>query len=145
MEDKEMDGRTCLRFEIPGATVNYKKKSLFPSKEKATEEFCPVLDMSRGGLRFLTQKPLKINSRVNLEISLPGEKIPLSQKGRVRWASFHVGKSYKNQIGVQFDPYGEKKSQNYPGNLVKIIALEQKFAPPEKTEAEKTEKFDIEE
>lgn len=144
MEEKEIDGRSCLRFEIPGATVNYKKKILLSSKEKHDEEFCPVLDISRGGLRFLTQKPLKINSNVNLKIALPGEKIPLIQKGRVRWASFYVGKSYKYQIGVQFDPYGEKKRQNYPGNLTKIIALEQKFVPPEKSEPKKTEKFDVE-
>lgn len=140
-----MDGRSCLRFEIPGATVSYKKKALFSLKEKYDEEFCPVLDISRGGLRFLTQKTLKINSRVSLEIALPGEKIPLTQKGCVRWASFHVGKSYKYQIGVQFDPYGEKKRRNYPGNLTKIIALEQKFSPPEKPAEKKTEKFDIEE
>lgn len=144
MEDKRIDGRSCLRFEIPGATVNYKKKTLFSLKEKYDEEFCPVLDISRGGLRFLTQKSLKINSKLSLEIALPGEKIPLIQKGRVRWASFNVGKSYKYQIGVQFDPYGEKKSQNYPGNLTKIIALEQKFAPPEKSTAEKSEKFEVE-
>lgn len=144
MEEKKIDGRSCLRFEIPGATVSYKKKTLLSSKEKHDEEFCPVLDLSRGGLRFLTQKPLKINSIVNLKIALPGEKIPLIQNGRVRWASFYVGKSYKYQIGVQFDPYGEKKRQNYPGNLTKIIALEQKFVPPEKSEPEKTEKFDIE-
>lgn len=141
MEYTGTEGRECIRFEVPGATVSYKKKKLFSSKEKYGEEFCPVLDMSRGGIRFLTQNPLKINSRLILKISLPGEKIPLNQMGHVRWASFNVGKSYKYQIGVQFDPYGEKKGQNYPGNLTKTIALEQKFAP--KGKAKKTEKFDV--
>lgn len=144
MEPREMERRLCVRFEIPGATVSYKKKSLLSTKEDFDEEFCPVLDISRGGLRFLCQNALKINSRVTLMISIPGEKIPLTQKGVVRWSSFAVGKSYKYQIGVQFNPYGEKKDQNYPGNLVKIIALEQKFAPKEKMVEGKTEKFDVE-
>ncbi len=145
MEYTGKEGRACVRFEIPGATVSYKKKAFITSKEKHGEEFCPVIDISRGGIRFLTQNPIKINTKLNLEIALPGEKIPLIQTGRVRWASFHVGKSYKHQIGIQFDPYGEKKGQNYPGNLTKIIALEQKFAPAEKSEIKKIEKFDIKE
>lgn len=144
MEQKEMERRLCLRFEIPGATVSYKKKSLLSSKEEFDEEFCPVLDISRGGLRFLCQNEMKVTSKIILKISVPGEKIPLTQKGVVRWSSFAVGKSYKYQIGVQFNPYGEKKDQNYPGNLVKIIALEQKFVPQEKAASEKTEKFDVE-
>jgi len=54
-------------------------------------------------------------------------------KGRVRWSAANPGKSYKYQIGIQFNPYGEKKGQNYPGSLVKIIALEQKFIPDDKS------------
>ncbi|MFP4081191.1 MAG: PilZ domain-containing protein [Candidatus Aminicenantes bacterium] len=137
MGENELDGRSCVRFETPGATVSYKKKTFFFSKGKYGEEFCPILDISRGGLRFLAQKDIKINKELNLKISIPGEKIPLVQKGKVRWCSFNVGKSYKYQIGIQFSPYGEKKGQNYPGNLTKIIALEQKYVPPEKRTKEK--------
>jgi len=133
MNFKGIERRTCLRFEIPGATVNHKTKKFFPSKSKYREEFCPVLDMSRGGLRFLSQLSLKINKNLIMKISVPGERIPLLIKGQVRWVSPNVGKSYKYQIGVQFNPYGEKKEQNYPGTLVKIIALEQKFSTWEKS------------
>ncbi len=139
-----MERRLCVRFEIPGATVNYKKKGFLHGKTEFDEEFCPVLNISRGGLRFLCQEDLKIKSKVELQISVPGEKIPIAQKGIVRWTSFAAGKSHKYQIGIQFNPYGEKKDQNYPGNLVKIIALEQKYAPKEEGATEKTEKFDIE-
>ena len=144
MEFKGIERRSCLRFEIPGATVSYKKKSLLPSKEDYAEEFCPILDISRGGIRFLTQKPLKIDSNIILKISIPGEKIPLVQKGRVRWSSLNVGKSYKYQIGVQFNVYGEKKDQNLVSNLTKIIALEQKFASKEELDSAEKEEFDIE-
>jgi len=69
-----------------------------------------------------------------MQISLPGERVPFEMKGQVRWIAAHAGKSYKYQVGVQFNPYGEKKGQNYPGALVKIIALEQKFAPAAREE-----------
>lgn len=126
-DDKGIERRSCQRFKIPGATVDYKREKIFPPSSGFIEEFCPVLDISRGGVRFLTQKPIKQNSHLSLKISVPGERIPLVLTGEVRWSTFNPGKSYKYQVGVQFSAYGEKKGQNYPGNLVKIIALEQKF------------------
>ncbi len=143
MEYIGIERRTCIRFEIPGATLNYKKDKALLPETKYGEEFCPILDISRGGLRYLTQENLKINSNVTLKISLPGERVPLVMKGQVRWVAINAGKSYKYQIGAQFNPYGEKKGQNYPGALVKIIALEQKFAPTEKSDAE-SDKGDFE-
>jgi hypothetical protein len=130
MSDKGIERRLCQRFKIPGATISYTRQKLLFSSKGFNEEFCPVLDISRGGVRFLTQKPLKFKAKVVLQISIPGERIPLSLKGHIRWSSFNPGKSYKYQAGVQFNAYGEKKDQNYPGSLVKIIALEQKFIEP---------------
>ena len=130
MGDKGIERRICQRFKIPGATVSYRKEKFFSSKTKIDEEFCPVLDLSRGGVRFLTQKPLKFKSRVTLQLSVPGERIPLNLKGRVRWSTFNAGKSYKYQAGVQFSPYGLEKNQNVPQVLTKIVALEQKFIEP---------------
>jgi Tfp pilus assembly protein PilZ len=131
MGDKGIERRLCQRFKIPGATVSYRKEKLFSSKKKIDEEFCPVLDLSRGGVRFLTQKPLKFKSKICLQLSIPGERIPLDLKGRVRWSTFNAGKSYKYQAGVQFNPYGLEKGQNVPQTLTKLVALEQKFVEPE--------------
>lgn len=127
MEENEIERRSCIRFKIPGATVNYQRKAFLFTRPGFIEEFCPVLDISRGGVRFLTQNALKQNTEVSLKISVPGERIPFTMKGIVKWSSLSEGKSYRYQVGVQFNPYGEKKDQNLPGNLVKIIALEQKF------------------
>lgn len=135
MEEKSIERRACIRFKIPGATINYQKESFLFKSVSFIEEFCPIIDLSRGGVRFLTQKSLKENSKVFLKISVPGERIPLTLKGVVKWVLPSEGKSYQYQVGVQFNPYGEEKDQNYPGNLVKIIALEQKFGE-EKEEAE---------
>lgn len=132
MEEEEIEKRTCIRFSIPGASVSYEFKKL-------VEEFSPLVDISRGGLKFIGKKPPEMNADVTLKISVPGERIPLTMHGKVRWISYIEAKDHYF-IGVQFNPYGEKQGENYPGNMVKIIALEQKYAIKEKA---KTEKFEI--
>jgi Tfp pilus assembly protein PilZ len=130
MGEKGMERRLCQRFKIAGATVSYRRDRVFASKSKVDEEFCPVLDFSRGGVRFLTQKPLKFKSKIVLQLSIPGERAPLDIKGRVRWSTFNAGQSYKYQAGVQFNPYGLEKDQNPPQTLTKIVGLEQRFIEP---------------
>ena len=120
MEEEGIEKRTCIRFQIPGATVSYQFK-------EHVEEFSPLVDISRGGLKFIGKKPPEMNTEVTLNISIPGERIPLTMKGKVQWISY-VEAQDQYFIGVQFNPYGEKQGENYPGNMVKIIALEQKYA-----------------
>jgi hypothetical protein len=144
MADKGIERRLCQRFKVPGATISYRIEKFLSLPTGFDEEFCPVLDISRGGVRFLTQKNLKYNSRIVLHVSIPGERVPLALKGRVRWSAFNAGKSYKFQAGVQFNPYGLEKNQNLPQSLVKIIALEQKFIDPGSGEAgPQTSEFSI--
>jgi hypothetical protein len=131
MAEKEVERRLCRRFKIPGATVSYRRERLFSAKSGVDEEFCPVLELSRGGLRFLTRKPLKFKSKIWLQLSIPGERVPLDLRGRVRWSTVNAGKSYKYQAGVQFNPYGLEKGQNVPQSLTKLVALEVKFVEPE--------------
>ncbi len=56
MAENEIERRTCIRFKIPGAAVNYQRKSLLP-KPGFVEEFCPIMDISRGGI-FVKHKDL---------------------------------------------------------------------------------------
>lgn len=144
MDYEGIERRTCIRFEIPGTTVSYKLKKPPLAKTSNGEEFCPTIDLSRGGLRFLSQEELKIGSPIMVKLSIPGERIPLELHGQVRWVAPQIGMNYKYQIGVQFSPYGEKKGQNYPGSLVKIIALEQKFAPSDQNGLSKSPKEEFE-
>ncbi len=132
MEEKGIEKRTCMRFQIPGATISYKFK-------EHVEEFSPLVDMSRGGLKFIGKKPPDIHTAVTLDISIPGERSPLTLHGKVQWISY-VEANDQYFIVVQFNPYGEKQGENYPGNMVKIIALEQKYAIKDRA---KTEKFEI--
>jgi len=139
MEFKGIERRTCIRFEVPGAAVSYTQNELSTSEKRYEEEFCPILDISRGGIKFLGKKSLEIDSELNMKISIPGEGLPLNFRGRVRWISVSEKKE-KYLVGIQFNPYGEKHGQNYPGNLVKIIALEQKYLAQDES---LTEKFEI--
>ena len=135
MPKVEIERRKCIRFELPGSTLSYKLKKGPSLQDVYTEEFCPVSNISRGGIHFLSKITPKLESDIELKIAIPGEPVPLSLKGKVRWIGRFGGANYSSQIGIQFNPYGdEKPEQNYPGVLVKIIALEQKFAPPEAKE-----------
>jgi hypothetical protein len=126
--DEELEKRGCVRFRIPGAVIAYKRdKSLFHRNPDYGGEFLPVLDISRGGIRFLCSENMALDTRVHLRVQVPGDPTPLKIDGVIRWTAPNVGQSFKYQIGVQFFPYGEKKGMNYPGALVKIIAFEQKF------------------
>ena len=127
MEYKGIERRACKRIKIPDVTVSYKVGKFFFSKKQYVEEFYPVIEISRGGIRFLGQKLFTIASKISLKILIPEATSPLILKGRVRWTSLNPTISYKYQIGVQFDPFGEKKGCNHPEILEKITELEQKF------------------
>lgn len=124
----KMEKRVCPRFEIPGAIVSYKIKRVFSYPPHFDEENCPILDISRGGIRFLFQEELKVKSRGIFSISVPGEEIKVELIGSVRWIMPSPGRSYKYQVGVQFNPYGRKKNQNSRESYNVMIALEDKFA-----------------
>ncbi len=126
--------RVCRRFAVPGATVSYRlNKDISPDKENDEswdEEFCPVEDLSRGGISYVGKKPLTINSEITVKILIPGERAPIIVYGQVRWLSTEEDKEIC-KMGIQFNPYGEGEGKNYPGLMVKLLELEHKFATQE--------------
>lgn len=127
MEPKKRERRSSERIEILGATVNYKVDNSFLSKKKYDDEILPVVDISRGGIRFLGLKSLKSAKKLSMTIHIPEEDDPLLLKGHVRWASPISSISYRYQIGVQFNTYGLEKGQNPPAMKNRIIKLEKKY------------------
>ncbi|MDD8031438.1 MAG: PilZ domain-containing protein [Acidobacteriota bacterium] len=136
--------RLSQRFAIPGATVSYKKKRLIFRKNDFDEEFCPLINLSRGGMRFASREKLKTGTKLFTQLSIPGERSTLTLSGEVRWVSTGTSQAFPYQLGVQFNPYGKNKGQNYPGNLVKIIALENKFTEPDQARPEASDEYQIE-
>lgn len=126
-DEKGLERRNCLRFSIEGAAISYQNQKLLPFMMKVEERNCPVVDLSRGGMCFLNQKPLKLHSKVRLQLFTPDEAIPLNLEGRVRWSVRTPGKSYRYQAGVQFNAYGEARNQNAPHLLDSLVALETRF------------------
>jgi Tfp pilus assembly protein PilZ len=127
MDYKGIDRRAYKRVKIKGATVSYKEGRFFFSKKQYVEEFYPVVEISRGGVRIMGKKLFTIASKISLKISIPDEPSPLVLKGRVRWTSLNPAMNYKYQIGIQFDPFDLKKGCNHPEILEKIMRLEEKF------------------
>lgn len=120
---RELERRKCERFVVPGAAVVYRKDGLFFSRAY-TENFYPVIDISRGGLRFVCEELLKAGTGLTLKLVIPNEEIPRPVMGKVRWVSTNPDKMYRYAIGVQFNPYGEGKGMNSPETLEKLRALE---------------------
>lgn len=127
MAEVKIERRTCDRFRVPGATACYQRYSTLIPKKGFAEEFCPVIDLSRGGLRFLSQKQVKVKQKLSLDVTIPGERSPLLMFGIVRWVGFNPGKSYKYQVGIQLNPYGDKKGQNSSEMLARLTAMEEKY------------------
>ena len=123
MEYEGIEKRQSRRFRIPGATASYEIKDNI-------EEICSVINISRVGLKLLSKNPIEIDSELIIDISIPNERFPLTFWGQVRWFSFNERKN-KYIIGIEFNPYGEQKGQNYPAYLEKIFTLEQNFLKPD--------------
>jgi len=133
MEYKGIDRRAYKRIKIKGATVTYKEGRFFLSKKQYVEEFYPVVEISRGGVRIMGKRLFTIASKISLKISIPDEPSPLILSGRIRWTSLNPAMSYKYQIGIKFDPFAIKKGCNHPEILEKIMKLEEKFLTNEKS------------
>ena len=114
MPEKGMERRVCKRFKIPGATVSYRKHKLFSPKTGVDEEFCPVLDLSRGGLRFLTQKPLKFKSRITLHLSIPGERAPSTSRAGSAGRPSTPARATSTRPACSSTPTGSRRTRTCP-------------------------------
>ncbi len=119
-----MKKRSCSRFSVPGATLRYKKRSKIFGKGRFDGDYYPVLDISRGGAKFVCNHRVRPGTPIVLRLEIPdlGEAIEIL--GAIRWANRNQGRSYRFQVGIAFNPYGQKKKENPPGVLEKLKALE---------------------
>ena len=127
--------RACERFVIPWATASYRVEGLISSGH-FTEDLFPVVDISRGGLRLLTDSLLKVDTRVTLKISIPGDAGAVDLKGKVNWVAPSLERSYKYQVGIQFAPYSEKKGENSLEVFNTLKSLEERFLGVKGTRAD---------
>lgn len=123
---KSVERRVCNRFNVPGASVTWTQPSRLPFVSATAEPGCLVMDMSRGGVRFLASRPLKPGAYLELEIDVPDGKSPIRVSGRVVWSWLRPARSY--EVGVEFEPYGDVARANHPEALRRMVGLESRFA-----------------
>lgn len=131
--------RLCPRFAVPGAMVSYGKLKAFGRRTELLETSCLVVDISRGGIRFLTRESPSLGAKLFLMLALPGNNTPVPFTGTVRWMAEYSGEKFHFSVGVQFRPYGDGKKYNPGENLDRMIDLEQKYLAAEPGQEAKKE------
>ncbi len=121
--------RRYIRFKVPGAKVTYFQKFFFFSSIVYSEEFCPVVDLSRGGIQFLSRRFLKSIKKILMQIYIPEEESYLNLTGRIKWSFFNPFGDYNYQVGIQFEPFVGRRRYNQFQALDKLASLEKKFLP----------------
>lgn len=122
-----LERRACQRFSIPGAAVTYKIPSLFRRNQPFTNTLYPVVDLSRGGLSFLHNTPLKENKKISLLLHISEKEAPLLLEGKIIYVLLNQGGSYRYRIGIRFNPFGIKEGFNKLDALKRLEDLEKIF------------------
>lgn len=107
-----MKKRSCERFSIPGTVVYYKRKPRFLGRTKYTDEYYPVINMSKGGMNFLCDRKLVVGAAIIIKVNIPGTTTEPEVFGRVKWISKNPEQSYAYQTGIAFNSYGTGKNKN---------------------------------
>ena len=61
-----------------------------------------TVDVSKGGLGFISRHHIPLNKEIAIELDLFGETDPVLVIGRVRWVR-HVAKSVYYRVGLAFE------------------------------------------
>ncbi|MDQ7779463.1 MAG: PilZ domain-containing protein [Planctomycetota bacterium] len=108
MDWNGQESRKKKRFGVRGSTVKYKRKSVFSMLRAPSARFL-VLNMSDGGLHFVTREPLMPGQVLSLDICAPDTDGQINAQGRVIW----VRKSQDVEayhIGVEFTKMSDKNT-----------------------------------
>jgi Tfp pilus assembly protein PilZ len=123
--DDILKKRDCDRFSIPGTTLYYKDKPGLLIKHNYSDHYYPVLNMSKGGAKFLCNERLKVGKKITVKIDIPGIDQKPEILANIRWISKNPEQSYQYQTGIAFNSYGNKKNENPVEILILLESLEQ--------------------
>ena len=119
-----MKKRHCKRFSIPGTVVSFKRQTWFIQRKQLQQDIYPVVDLSKGGLKFLCDQRLKPGARIIAKIMIPGYEQLSDVMASIRWIAKNPEQSYKYQIGISFNPYGQGRKHNKEEVLAFFKSLE---------------------
>ncbi len=118
--------RSCNRFSIPGTTLFYKSKSSFFKTHHYSDNYFPVINLSKGGINFLCNERLEAGKSIIIKINIPGEDLQPEILADVRWISRNPEQSYKYQTGIAFNAYGNGKNENSMEILSMLESIEKR-------------------
>lgn len=116
--------RSCHRFEIPGATAEYKKAGLLAFVTGLSKAY-PVANVSKGGVAFLCEEPFSKGQKLTVQLLAPQE-VPLKLHAEVRWQGRHQ-ETGGAIVGVAFAPFGPKMGQNSLEDLDVLRRFDEKY------------------
>ena len=116
--------RNCKRFSIPGITLHYREKAFFFFAGKYSEDYYPVINLSKGGAKFLCNQRLAPGNRITIRLDIPGMDQPHEILANIKWISKNLEKSYRYQTGISFNSYGVRNNENSMEILSFLKALE---------------------
>ena len=122
-----LEKRACERFIIPGSAVAYKVHGFFTRNQPFTDSLYPVTDLSKGGLSFLSDTPLKENKEVSILLHTSEKENPVQLEGKIAYVVINPAGSYRYRVGLKFLPFGTKNGFNPLENLKRLEELEKTF------------------
>ncbi len=103
--------RTQPRIIIPKTAVKYHIRS-FWIHNRHFSNLCPLIDLSSGGLAFLTDNALKIGICLSMLLKLAGEEEMLQLEGHVVYVVATGIAGYRYRIGIKFLPFNDRRGFN---------------------------------
>jgi Tfp pilus assembly protein PilZ len=112
--------RSCDRFSIPGTVLYYKVVPRFFGEGVYSDNYYPVINMSRGGALFLCDQRFEAGTELMVKLVMPQDDREILLRAEVRWIAKNPEQSYRYRTGIAFSPYGEGKKQN-PVHLLELF------------------------
>ena len=121
-EAENQSPRTEPRKTIPGATVTYFLHGN-GIRKSSSSAYYPIFDLSRGGMAFLSDRPLKPGRRISLFLKCLDIKDEIRVEGDVVYSLVVDIAGYQYRTGVRFVPFGLEKGCNPPETLKILTRL----------------------
>jgi len=99
---KSVDGQHKMEYKLEHRK-NHRLKCLVPIDGKTGSDFeqTQTFDISKGGIGFISKKPIPVDEKIAMEIELSPDDEPVIVVGRVLWVS-QIPDSDEYRIGMQF-------------------------------------------
>jgi len=136
VQKAQIERRKAPRFEVDGGQVGYwlvqeaSSPLLFWKRDQSPKKFGPIVNLSLGGVRFLSQTLPAADSEITMQVLVPGLQKRVLVKGKVAGMVVNPGKDYRYQIRVKFNEYRDPPGKKYNPlkYLSRLASIERRFS-----------------